>query len=543
MVTKRKILISMAALLVMACGCQKKEKKQMLYIGNDIAIAETQYGKIQGYIYDDIYHFLGVPYGDDTSGENRFMPPKPPESWDGILRTITFGDSSPQDLPSYDPDELGTFRDHWNYGNVSEDCLKLNVWTPGLDDRKRPVIVWLHGGGFQSGNAVEHDGYQGANFARKQDAVFCSINHRLNCFGYCDLAGVGGEKYKHSGNAGMLDIIAALQWIHDNISNFGGDPSCVTIIGQSGGGAKVCTVAAMPAAKGLVHRGVALSGNITGGTLKETAESLGAAILAEAGLEPSEIDKLQQMPWREFYDIAYRAYKKFPRPENMNGRRFSFMAVGDDVDVPSADFFTTGRTDVPDIPMIFSSVANEGVNNALAPELETMTREDVINEIRVTHQENAEAVFDEYARLFPEESPYGIYSVYKVSKDRNAVLTMADHKSCQESPVYVDWFTWSPDLFDGRIRSFHTIDICFWFNNTDLMWTHTGGSEEARILSDKMSASLAAFMRTGNPNTGKRNGLPYWGEYTPEKEETMVIDNKSEFGSAPDARVRTLMGL
>lgn len=529
------ISLVLVAATLQSCG-RKSADDQALLVGDGIAVAETQYGRIQGYVYNKVYHFLGIPYGASTEGKNRFMPPVAPEPWDGVLRTMCYGDSAPQGSPLYEHQNFGYFRDHWNYGYVSEDCLRLNVWTPSLDDKKRPVMVWLHGGGFSSGNGVEQDGYTGGNFAHAQDVVFCSINHRLNSFGYCDLAGVGGEKYKHSGNVGMLDIIAALQWVHDNIANFGGDPDNVTIMGQSGGGSKVCITAAMPAAKGLVHKAVALSGNTTQATDKEKAEMLGAAVLEEAGLEPSEIDKLQEMPWEQFFAIADAATSRLAREK---GIRVGYRPVGDDVDVPSGTFFTSGRSDVPDVPMIFCSTANEFVSSVIDEELEQQSKEEVIANIAKRHPQNAEKIYDEYSRIFPSESPFGLWSVYSSSRD--GVFNTATAKLAQKSPVYVAWFTWQPNLFNGRMRAFHCLDICFWFNNTDLMWSHTGGSKEARTLSNKMAESLAAFMRTGNPDTGRRKGLPKWGPFTSENGETMVLDNNPTFGNAPDAAARSLM--
>ena len=273
---KKILILAAAALFAAACGSPKGEKAddgQQLFIGDDIAVAQTQYGKVRGYILHDIYQFKGIPYGAPTGGKNRFMPPQKPEPWEGIRNAYNYGESAPQ-VVGYprEPESAAFLVDAWNYDLIGEDCLRLNVWTPKLDAGKRPVIVWLHGGGFSSGNAIEQNGYGGENLAKYGDVVFCSVNHRLNAFGYSDFASVGGEKYLHSGNVGMLDIVAALQWIHDNIANFGGDPGNVTVIGQSGGGSKVSMIAAMPAAKGLVHKGVALSGNSVRGSDKASAE-------------------------------------------------------------------------------------------------------------------------------------------------------------------------------------------------------------------------------------------------------------------------------
>ena len=189
------------------------------------------------------------------------MPPQKPKPWTDVFPALWWGNSAPQNMENRYANKYGSFRDHWNYDDVSEDCLRINVFTPALNDgKKRPVMFWIHGGGFTAGNGIEHDGYNGENLARLGDVVFCSINHRLGPLGFCNLAGVGGEKFAASGNVGMLDIVAALEWVRDNIANFGGDPGNVTIMGQSGGGAKVCTLTAMPSAKGLFHKAVVLSG-------------------------------------------------------------------------------------------------------------------------------------------------------------------------------------------------------------------------------------------------------------------------------------------
>ena len=201
----------------------------LLLVGDKIAVAQTENGKVRGYVLRGIYHFLGMPYGADTAGANRFMPPQKPDAWTEVYPALWWGNSAPQVMENQYENKYASFRDHWNYDDVSEDCLRVNVFTPGINDgKKRPVLFWIHGGGFVNGNGIEQDGYNGENFARFGDVVFCSINHRLGPLGFCNLASVGGEKFAASGNVGMLDIVAALGWVRDNISNFGGDPGNVT---------------------------------------------------------------------------------------------------------------------------------------------------------------------------------------------------------------------------------------------------------------------------------------------------------------------------
>lgn len=515
---------------------------QQIFAGRDIAIAPTQYGKIQGYISRGIYTFLGVPYGASTEGKNRFMPPQPPQSWDKVLKTLFWGPSAPQDEQTFPSNLEKTFIGHGNYWDMGEDCLHLNVWTPSLDQTKRPVLVWLHGGGFASGNGFEMDSYHGENFSHREDAVFVSINHRLNSFGFSDFASVGGEKYKHSGNVGMLDIIAALQWVRNNIANFGGDPANVTIIGQSGGGAKVCAVAAMPAAKGLIHKAVALSGSSTSMKEKKSAENFGAFILMEAGLEPNEIEKLQQMSWKEYYELSMRAVKKY----NAQAKIFSgipnagFSPVADDVDIPSGTFYSAGRTDVPDVPMILCSTATEFTATRGDESLIDMTREEAIKMLQQSYK-NAEEIYNAYTEVFPKENPSGIVSCVLGSGFRAGTIKAADAKLNQTSPVYMAWFQWNLPLFNERFRSQHCIDIAFWFNNTDFMPSFTGGGKGPRVLSEKMSDAIGAFMRTGNPNTGTKNGLPNWVTYNTKDCPTMILNNECKMVNNPDTKARALM--
>jgi len=222
-----------SALSLASCttvSSKTEEDEQILFIGDNIAVADTQYGKVKGYQLRGIYYFLGIPYGADISGPNRFMLPQKPKPWDDVFPAVWWGNSAPQIMEGRYANRYSSFADHWNYDDVSENCLSINVFTPAINDgKKRPVMFWLHGGGFTNGNGIEQDGYNGENFCRFGDVVFCSINHRLGPIGFTNLAGVGGEKYSASGNVGMIDCVMALEWVRDNIAAFGGDPDNVTI--------------------------------------------------------------------------------------------------------------------------------------------------------------------------------------------------------------------------------------------------------------------------------------------------------------------------
>lgn len=513
---------------------------QRLYIGDSIAVAQTEYGRVRGFVLDGIYNFRGIPYGAPTGGKNRFMPPQPPTPWQDIRPAVFWGDAAPQQVAGKYTNTYSTFVDHWNYYGVSEDCLRLNVWTPGLGDgKRRPVLVWIHGGGFTSGNGIEQDGYNGQNLSRSGDIVFVSINHRLGPLGFSDFsAATQDSRFSESGNAGTLDMVAALKWVHNNIAHFGGDPGNVTIMGQSGGGAKVCILAAMPETEGLIHKVVALSGNATCANSRDYSTGLGEAILKEAGLKPNEIEKLQQMPWQEYLALANRVAKRYQQTaEGTNIRGGAFGPVGDGLHIPMGTFFSDPEAPAAKVPMLLCSTNCEWSLSRDNAKLEQMTWDELLTRAKCDFgYPNTKDIVAEYHKLFPDKKPIEVLGL--MASSREAVIATANAKCQQQAPVYLAWFGWNPPLFDGRMRAFHCLDICFWLKNTDRMVTHTGGGKRPRDLSDKMSAALLSFMRTGNPNC---EALPEWPAYTPETGATMLLDDECRVANDPDRSVRLLM--
>ena len=257
------------------------------------SIVTTTSGKIRGAMQDRVHAFKGIPYGASTEGAGRFLPPSKPQPWTSVRDALEYGPGSPQIPSNLVPESMA--QQPATDGSGNEDCLRLNLWTPALGSGKRPVMVWFHGGGFSAGSG-NWNMYNGGNLAAKHDVVVLTVNHRLNVFGYLYLAELGGEKYAHASNVGMLDTIAALEWVRDNITAFGGDPNNVTIFGQSGGGGKVSTLLAMPAAKGLFHRAIAMSGSTLKGVPHDRATSGAEAFMARLGLKPNQVDELQKMP-------------------------------------------------------------------------------------------------------------------------------------------------------------------------------------------------------------------------------------------------------
>ena len=526
-----KVLVPALVAVAGCCGNQSAQNDgQRLFVGDDIAVTQTQYGKVQGYILDDVYTYLGIPYGASTAGANRFMPPQEPASWDGIRPAMFYGNDAPQAHQDKWKNNSSTFTDHWNYYDYSEDCLNLNVWTPAPDSKKRPVLVWMHGGGFSAGNSIEQDGYHGANLARAGDIVFVSVNHRLNVFGYSDLSAAGPE-FATSGNVGVLDLVAALQWVHNNIANFGGDPGNVTIMGQSGGGAKVCDVLAMPSSKGLVHKVVGLSGNAISAADQEGTKAIGAAILKAV---KGDVKKLQEMPWEEYYELANKVAAEVGTGNTMGG----FSPVADGIVLPKGDFFADKNAASAGVPLMLCTTTSEFALSKENPTLEAISFEDAVKMVKESFgQPKAQEAMEALQRAFPEKKPIELINM--MVAQRTNVLATADSKYNQGgAPVYLAWFDYNAPLFGGRIRAFHCADICYWFKNTDLMVTHTGGGAEPRKVSDQMSAALVAFMRTGNPNCKE---IPEWPAYNSEDGATMIFGVKSEVKNAPDREFLSLL--
>jgi para-nitrobenzyl esterase len=300
---------------------------------------------------------------------------------------------------------------------------------------------------------------------------------------------------------------------------------------------------AMPAAKGLFQKAVALSGSAIEARDQEYARKVGEYILKEAGLKPTEIDKLQEMPWKDYLELANRAAAKYAQDNKVTDYfKRGFGPVADGIDIPKGQFYSDPNGLSADVPMIISTTFHEWGAARNNPQLENITREKAIENLKTQMRfsgglgDKAEAIYDAYAKAFPDAKPVEIMTL--VTSNRKSAIATADAKSKQPAPVYLAWFGWEPPMFSGRMRAFHCLDICFWFANTDLMVTHTGGGKRPRELSDKMSGALLNFMRTGNPNGA---GLPEWPRYTTENGETMILNDQPVVKNDPDRTARQLL--
>lgn len=500
----------------------KDEDDQQLFIGDSIAIAQTEYGQVKGYIINNVYAFRGIPYGDTTEKRNRFMPPQPPKPWDGIRPMVMWGASAPQEGPQWETVfNYHAWQDSWKFYGINEDCLNLNVWTQGIaDGKKRPVLVWLHGGSWVTGNSIEMDSYQGENITRYGDIVFVSINHRLGPFGLINFASVD-NRFKESGNVSVLDMIAALKWVHNNIKNFGGDPDNITIMGQSGGGSKVCTLIAMPEIKGLVHKGVALSGSASNAGNAEAAANFGKYIVAQTG---KTVDELQQMNWNEFNRIAYELTDKYNEEQRIkNQPSLGYHPIADGQHIPEGQFYQDKTAAGNCIPMLFCSTTGEWSVTKYSQATEDIDKEGAIRKVATRYGDRARKLVEEYHKVFPERKWGELIGIIGWNSRGNIINAINAKTAVQEAPCYLAWFDWHSPLFDGRAHAFHTIDICFWLRNTDLMLTHTGGGKRPRDLSKKMADALLSFMRTGNPN---HPGIPEWKPYNPKDGWTMMLSDE-----------------
>jgi para-nitrobenzyl esterase len=466
-------------------------------------IVETAAGKVAGREDDGVRAFKGIPYAAPPVGEQRFRPPARAAAWAGVRPALEYGPSCPQ---------LAGRPDGWaQEPSLSEDCLYLNVWTPTPAGAARPVMVWMHGGGYSLGSG-SWPVYDGAALARRGDVVVVTLNHRLGIFGYLHLAEIAGDEFATSGNAGMLDLVAALEWVRDNIAAFGGDPANVTIFGESGGGAKVSTLHAMPSARGLFHRAIIQSG--PGLRVRSAAQATQSAKTAvgELGIDARDHGALAALTAEQLLDV-----------QRKRGRRsmFEFSPVRDGIAVTGnpADLLADGSA--PDVPVLIGCnrdeatlflAADPAINDPASLEGDGLkTRLAVLGE-------QADAVIGAYRAARPEASARDV--LLAIESDRMMripSIELAERKIAGRAaaPVFMYLFRWAT----GPLGSAHGFEIPFVFDNARPPIMKP--SESRTQLAGRMSDAWIAFARAGDPSHA---GLPAWPPYSTDERSTMIFD-------------------
>lgn len=513
--------------------------------GNNIAVVQTQAGKVQGYVQNGVVTYKGVPYAT----AERFMPPQKVANWQGEKLALTYGNVCPQ-VPMF----AHTYFFSGPEMIEGESCQNLNVWSPSVSDgKKRAVMVWIHGGGFQSGASNDLDSYDGANLARTGDVVVVSVNHRLNAMGFLDLSAYG-DQFKQSVNLGMQDLVASLEWVKENIAQFGGDPNNVTIFGESGGGAKVLTLMAMPSAKGLFHKGIVQSGatGTLGTSLTEPniGRKVSAQTLQNLGVKPTALSELSNFTPKQINDAASKALKqvaeelKIPAMLGM-GYNLSWRPTLDGDYIPQHPVGEKYPEIAKDIPLLIGSNLTEWQSFPLQLDLQnsqksnrfTWTESETMDRLKAKYGDKTDEIVAAFREAYPNRMIAD--ALYVDSFLRTPALKTARLKADQKgAPVYQYLFTWDTPVFNGVPMSYHTAEIAFVFNNIERMAQATGGGKDAQVLADKMSRAWTNFAKTGNPNA---EGLPQWDAYTRENGKVMIFDNQPEVKQHHDEKLQRLL--
>jgi len=525
---------------------QQDQKRGAAVASGQSTIAETAHGKVRGFTRKGVYCYKGVPYGASTAGSNRFMPPGKPEPWTGIRNALAYGPVC------YMQDLLFEQSDHHNLAPADEDafllhrgsavmvpgedCLRLNLWTPEINgSHKRPVMVYMHGGGFANGCGHDLLSYEGESLARNHDAVVVTHNHRLNTFGYLNLSGIGGEEFASSANCGLLDLVAVLEWVRDNITTFGGDPANVTIFGQSGGGGKVLTLMAMPAAKGLFHRAIVQSGPYLRMLSPDYSHQVAEQVLAELNISRERVHELQAVPPRALSAAAAAVMRKMPRSSAPFRADFGSSGWAPTVDgriLPAHPFDPSAPEISADIPLITGTNLHEAVSAIDHPDAPLMTTDDLQRRLQESFGKDAPAILEAYRTEYPDAKPFNLYAAISAASFRLPSVEQAARKAALgRAPSYSYLYKWRTPVLDDRVGTFHACEISFAFDNGALCDHYSADTPAALTLSRQMGAAWVAFARTGDPN---HSGLPHWPPYTAKTRATMLFDTPCTVKNDPE---------
>ncbi|AYN66523.1 carboxylesterase/lipase family protein [Euzebyella marina] len=513
---------------------------QKLVTGKNVAVTNTESGKVRGYIHDGTYIYKGIPYAQ----ANRFEAAQKTTPWEGVRSSTTYGPVAPLMTPTTEVTDEPEFVFDHDWGYTSEDCLRVNVWTPSIDDnKKRPVLFWIHGGGFTAGSSQELPSYDGENLSKKGDVVVVSINHRLNVLGFLDLSAYG-DKYKHSANNSILDMVAALNWVKSNIANFGGDPNNITIFGQSGGGAKVNTLMAMPKAKGLFHKAINQSGSFRTNILeKEDTQAIGAEVLSLLGIEPNQVDSIQNVPFDKLSAASTQALKNVAEKMKAAGKPVIGFGLNwgpsrDGEDLPYQLFSKKAFELSKDIPLLIGTTKNEFAPFANMRFIDA-TDEEIYAHIKNEWKDKSDDYIQAVKKAYPNDTDTKDLLDVDTMFRPGAVVQANEKSSLQNgASVFMYLFTWQSPVFNGKYKSLHCMELPFVFDNIQRAQNMTGGGEEAQVLATKMSQAWISFAKTGNPN---HEGLPTWPEYNSKNTATMHFDTSCEVKPQLDKELFSLV--
>lgn len=483
------------------------------------AIAKTRAGKVGGIREDGVHIFKGIPYGADTR-KHRFKVAAPPEAWSKTRDALEYGPSCPQ-RNAREP--------------TSEDCLYLNVWTPGVrDEGKRPVLVYFHGGEFSSGSGSSPL-YDGARLCERGDVVVVTVNHRLNIFGHLYLDRLGGAAYAASGNVGILDLVQALTWVRDHAEQLGGDPECITVFGQSGGGAKIATLMAMPAARGLFHRAFTMSGQQVTASGPRSATLRARACLEALGIETTDIARLLEADAQQLVEATRAA------DPTLVGRSVYFGPVLDHDALPRHPFYPDAPVQSAGIPMIIGNTLDETrAFHGNEPGIHALTWDELpARLLPALHVDiEPEFVIAAYRRFYPHYSATEVFfAATTAGRSWRGAVIEAELRAVQGAPTYVYQLNYRSPLNGGRYGAMHTMDIPLVFDNIAQPGSLTGTTDAAQKTADAMSDALLAFARTGNPN---HDGLPTWRRFTLSERATMLFDAEPTVVNDPRGAERRL---
>ena len=496
-------------------------------------IVETRWGKVRGARQGSAYSFKGVRYGAPTGGESRFMPPQPPEQWAGVHEATEFGPIAPQSNPNPPPSsgpppiitaqiERAPRANPAPRPSESEDCLFLNVWTPSLDsNRKLPVMVWLHGGFFRVGSGSSVDG---TALAGRGDVVVVSLNHRLNIFGYNHLGDIAGPEFRHSGDAGMLDIMAALQWVQDNIHAFGGDSKRVMVFGASGGGMKTAFLMASPPASGLLHRAGVQSGPGLRMMGRDAATRASEMALRELGITPADAADIQMVQTDRLLSAFHAVSAELPASEYKD--LSCFAPVLDAELLPHHPFDPVAAPRTAVIPMLIGWNREDMVFFMGAdPRVFDLTEAELAARAETVLGHNAEAALALYRDLHPGFTPSQTY-IRLVTEREMMVPTITQairHASAGDAGTYLYRLDWASPALDGKLGAPHSMEANFVFDTLESDPELTGTGPAAEALADKMSEAWVNFAANGAPD-GTAEGLPAWPRFDPETRAAMILD-------------------